>query len=259
MDIKNEHNTKRTSARAGYLSRIFKNPWRVLGVLVGLGIILFPTISNYITRNNNNKIIAAYSRSYHDNQQVWDAIDEYNKWLKTRDDPLSMVKDELAWYGKIYDAENTEGLIGHVDIEKINVHLPIYLGTHTEKDGEAVLHLPGTSLPSDKPGTNVAISGHTGHPISWLFSDLDQLKVGDEFEFTSLNLTFKYKVCDVSVVLPTDVENVLTVSDKNYCTLVTCTPFGINSHRLLVRGELQEIIEADHAAAADKQENSGNE
>lgn len=223
-----------------------KDPKRIVGVVLGLIIILSPFVSNGIIRWKNEKIMEGYNKVYRENESVWEKVEAYNDSLNNYDDPLSVVRnsEEYKEYGAIYDDDNPDGLIGFVDIDKVDVHLPIYLGNHKEKDGEAVLHVAGTSLPSKKAGVNFVISGHTGHPKAWLFTDLDRVEVGDEFSVTTLNLKFKYKVCKIMIVLPTETRDILPIEGKNCCTLITCTPFGINSHRLLVRGELLEVMPA---------------
>ena len=146
-----------------------------------------------------------------------------------------LSKDEEALYKKTLDVTGT-GIMGYVEIPKINVSLPIYHGDDQAILQIAIGHIPGTSLPVGGKGTHSVLSGHRGLPSARLFTDIDQLKKGDIFMLQVMDNTLTYKVDQISVVLPSDMSKLQIDSNQDYCTLMTCTPYGVNTHRLLVRG-----------------------
>ncbi|WP_202982873.1 class C sortase [Sharpea azabuensis] len=148
---------------------------------------------------------------------------------------LIQQKDEEALYKKTLDVTGT-GIMGYVEIPKINVSLPIYHGDDQAILQIAIGHIPGTSLPVGGKGTHSVLSGHRGLPSARLFTDIDQLKKGDIFMLQVMDNTLTYKVDQISVVLPSDMSKMQIDPNQDYCTLMTCTPYGVNTHRLLVRG-----------------------
>ncbi len=173
-------------------------------------------------------------RSGEENQALFDQADDYNARLKTLAFPF-MDYGEIEGYEDCLNVGGN-GVIGYITIEKIGVQIPIYHGVSEPVLNVAVGHLPGSSLPTGAPGTHTVLSAHRGLPSARLFTDLDKLAEGDTFLLTVLDQVFIYRVDQIRVVLPDQVEDLRIAEGKNYCTLVTCTPYGINSHRLLVRG-----------------------
>lgn len=207
--------------------------------LVGLGILFYPTLSNYYNEKNQVKSIYNYetilnSESKIDFDEILGNASEYNERLKKLSEPLLNYKKA----GKYNDYLNVngDGMIGYITIDKIKVELPIYHGTSNDVLNSSVGHLEGTSLPVGGLGTHSVLSAHRGLPSSKLFTDLDKLEVGDTFKITVLNKVLVYKVDKISIVKPTDVSNLKIDKNNDYVTLLTCTPYGINTHRLLVRG-----------------------
>ena len=212
----------------------------LLGVfLVGLSLLLYPSVSNYWNSITQSRAIVDYdtivkSLSPKDYTAYFERAEEYNSELKALPFPL-MEYQQISGYDDCLNAAG-DGVIGYIDIDKIQVKLPIYHGTDPSILNHACGHIQGSSFPIAGKGTHVAISAHRGLPSAKLFSDLDKLEVGDTFRITVLDKAFIYEVDQIKTVLPVDVSELLIDEEKELCTLVTCTPYGINSHRLLVRG-----------------------
>ena len=171
-----------------------------------------------------------------------DAADAYNRQLNTT--PNSFYKPDLvSGYAQTLDISGT-GIIGYITIPKISVELPIYHGTDEGVLQVAAGHLEGSSLPVGGAGTHAVISAHRGLPSAKLFTNLDELEVGDRFTITVLNRVLTYEVDQISIVLPTEIDQLLPTEGMDYVTLMTCTPYGINTHRLLVRGKRVETTES---------------
>lgn len=212
----------------------------LLGVfLVGLSVLLYPSISSYWNSITQSKAIVDYdtivkSLSPKDYTKFFEDAEQYNEELKNLKFPLTDYK-RLSGYEKCLNVAD-DGIIGYIDIDKIQVKLPIYHGTEPSTLNHACGHIEGSSLPIAGKGTHAAISAHRGLPSAKLFSDLDRLDVGDTFRITVMDKTYIYEIDQIKTVVPDDVSNLLIDKDRELCTLVTCTPYGINSHRLLVRG-----------------------
>lgn len=212
----------------------------LLGVfLVGLSVLLYPSVSSYWNSITQSKAIVGYdtivkSLSPKDYSEIFEKAEKYNEDLKNLNFPLSDYT-QLDGYEDCLNATG-DGVIGYIDIDKIQVKLPIYHGTNPSTLNHACGHIEGSSMPIGGKGTHAALSAHRGLPSAKLFSDLDKLEVGDIFRITVLDKTYIYEVDQIKTVLPNDVSDLLIEEDKELCTLVTCTPYGINSHRLLVRG-----------------------
>lgn len=212
----------------------------LLGVFsVGLCVLLYPSISSYWNSITQSKAIVDYdtivkSLSPKDYTKFFEDAEKYNEGLKSLNFPLTDYK-RLSGYEDCLNVAD-DGIIGYIDIDKIQVKLPIYHGTNQSTLNHACGHIEGSSLPIAGKGTHAAISAHRGLPSAKLFSDLDRLEVGDTFRITVLDKTYIYEIDRIKTVLPDDVSDLLIDKDKELCTLVTCTPYGINSHRLLVRG-----------------------
>ncbi len=208
--------------------------------IAGLTLLLYPTVSNYINTIHQSHVVSSYEEEVAKHQAtdytpILEAAKEYNATLAANPNRFLMTDEDSA----IYNAQLnplSNGIMGYVEIDKINVKLPIYHGTDESVLQVGAGHMAGTSLPTGGPGTHCAISGHSGLPSALLFTKLDQLTIGDHFTLHVLNETLTYQVDQILVVDPFDLTALEIVPDQNYCTLVTCTPYGINSHRLMVRG-----------------------
>ena len=211
----------------------------ILIFLVGLSVMLYPTVSDYINQKNQSRAVASYSEEVEnlsdvDYQAYFDAADDYNRRLAETPDAFYRP-EEVSGYTDTLDVSGT-GIMGYITISKIGVELPVYHGTSDGVLQVAAGHLEGSSLPVGGAGTHAVISAHRGLPSAKLFTNLDELEVGDTFTITVLDRVLTYEVDQISIVLPTETDNLKVVDGKDYVTLMTCTPYGINSHRLLVRG-----------------------
>ena len=213
----------------------------VLVLLVGLGFLLYPTVSDYLKTLAYNRAIENFKSSVValDDETYEDILAEaaaYNeKLLAIGKIRTSLKGEELAAYERQMVIDES-GVMGYVVIPKIHVSLPIYHGTSDAVLQSGVGHLEGSSLPIGGAGTHTVLSAHRGLPSAKLFTNIDQLAVGDTFTVRVLREVLTYEVDDVRVVLPSKVSALKVEKDGDYCTLLTCTPYGVNSHRLLVRG-----------------------
>ena len=201
---------------------------------VGISWLLYPVISEYINAKHQSKAIAASHMSEADYDEIFAEARAYNDAL-ARTEGAFYQPERVPGYLEALDITGT-GIMGYVTIDKIGVELPVYHTVETDVLQSAVGHLPGTSLPIGGEGTHAVLSGHRGLPSARLFTDLNKLEPGDLFTITVLNRVVMYRVDQVKIVEPTDVTDLQLIPGKDYCTLFTCTPYGINSHRLLVRG-----------------------
>ncbi|MDY2791805.1 MAG: class C sortase [Eubacteriales bacterium] len=220
--------------------------------LLGLGILLYPSVSDYWNSMHQTRAIGAYEdtlsgMTQKDYSEYFAQAEAYNAALASLPTPLTGYEvldtlEEVPKYRDVLDV-NGMGIMGYIDIDEIGVELPIYHGTDPSVLNVAVGHLEGTSLPVGGVGTHCVLSAHRGLPSARLFTDLDRLKVGDTFTLTVLNRLLTYQVDQVLIVEPDQVEALAIDPNEDYCTLVTCTPYGINTHRLLVRGRRVENAE----------------
>ena len=219
----------------------------ILIFLVGLSVMLYPSVSDAVNRKHQSRAVAGYAEEVEqlsdaDYQTYFDAADAYNRQLNTI--PNAFYKPDLvSGYAQTLDISGT-GIMGYITIPKISVELPIYHGTDEGVLQVAAGHLEGSSLPVGGAGTHAVISAHRGLPSAKLFTNLDELEVGDRFTITVLNRVLTYEVDQISIVLPTEVDQLLPTEGMDYVTLMTCTPYGINTHRLLVRGKRVETTES---------------
>lgn len=216
-----------------------------LGFLIGISVLLYPAFSNYWNAKTQSRAIVDYESVLEylepeDYSAIFQAAYDYNEALREIDFPL-MNYDEIPGY---YDTLKIEGtsIIGYVKIQKIGVELPLYHGTSDEVLNRGVGHLEGSSLPVGGESTHSVMSAHRGLPSAKLFTDLDRLEPGDTFQITVLDQVLTYQVDRVKVITPREIDDLQIVEGKDYCTLFTCTPYGINTHRLLVRGIRIETI-----------------
>ena len=232
-------------------SNILLTALLVLALLAGLSLLLYPTVSDWWNSMHQSRAIASYVESVVelDEEQydaVWQAAQEYNAALPDDDTRFLPGEEEQALYETLLNVGG-DGIMGYVEIEKIDVLLPIYHGTNEEVLQVAIGHIEGSSLPVGGAGTHTVISGHRGLPSARLFTDLDQLEEGDTFMLHILDETLTYEVDQIRIVEPDDISNLALEAGADYCTLVTCTPYGVNSHRLLVRGHRVETPEQDQS------------
>lgn len=219
----------------------------ILIFLVGLSVMLYPSVSDAVNRKHQSRAVASYAEEVEqlsdaDYQTYFDAVDAYNRQLNTT--PNAFYKPDLvSGYAQTLDISGT-GIMGYITIPKISVELPIYHGTDEGVLQVAAGHLEGSSLPVGGAGTHAVISAHRGLPSAKLFTNLDELEVGDRFTITVLNRVLTYEVDQISIVLPTEIDQLLPTEGMDYVTLMTCTPYGINTHRLLVRGKRVETTES---------------
>lgn len=211
----------------------------VLILLIGLSLLLYPTVSDWWNSFHQTRAIANYEEimaniSDEDYSHLFADALEYNRQLAAMDYPL-MYYEEVSGYYDLLDVTGN-GIMGYINIEKINVSLPIYHGTSEGVLQIAVGHVEGSSLPTGGEGTHCVLSAHRGLPSARLFTDLDKMEVGDTFVMTVIDRTLTYRVDQILIVEPHEVDALYAVDGQDYCTLVTCTPYGVNSHRMLVRG-----------------------
>ena len=216
-----------------------------LGFLVGICILLYPAFSNYWNSKTQSRVIVDYESVLEklepeDYSAIFQTAYDYNEALRAVAFPLR----DYAQVPGYHDALKIEGtsIIGYVKIDKIGVELPIYHGTSDAVLSRGVGHLEGTSLPVGGESTHSVMSAHRGLPSAKLFTDLDRLEIGDTFQITVLDQVLTYQVDQVKVITPREIDDLQIVEGKDYCTLFTCTPYGINTHRLLVRGIRIETI-----------------
>ncbi len=224
----------------------------VVILLAGLCLLLYPTVSDCWNRLHQSKVIADYDEAVSQLDdarcdELWQEAVEYNETLLGNPDRFKMTDEERARYEQLLDVSGN-GIIGSVDIPSIGCSLPVYHGTNEAVLQIAVGHIEGSSLPVGGPGTHCVLSGHRGLPSARLFTDIDKLEPGDRFSLRVLNKTLTYEVDKISIVLPYELDNLQIEEGADYCTLVTCTPYGVNDHRLLVRGHRVEGSASDDAA-----------
>ena len=213
-------------------------------LLAGVSLLLYPTISDYWNSFHVSQAVAVYAQDVEkldqaQYDQIWRKAKDYNTALLKRPNLISLSEEEKEVYKGLLDVNGT-GIMGSIEIPKIHLSLPIYHGTDEAVLQIAVGHLEWTSLPVGGPGTHCVLSGHRGLPSAKLFTNLDQMEIGDQFELHVLDELLTYEVDQILVVEPADVSALIIEAGKDLCTLVTCTPYGVNSHRLLVRGRRVE-------------------
>ena len=219
---------------------------RLVVILVGVGILVYPSISEYLSEKNSSRAVASYDDSVKELEEarinaLLDEASNYNKALASSSSGWNPKTDEhseilsLENYKKILNIKSN-GMIGYISIPKLNETIRIFHGTEEAVLQVGIGHLENTSFPVGGETTHAVLSGHRGLPTASLFTDLDRLQTGDIFYIKILNKTFCYSVDKISVVLPNEIEELSIQKGRDYVTLVTCTPYSVNSHRLLVRG-----------------------
>lgn len=241
----------------------------VVVLLAGLGLLLYPTIADYWNSFHQSRAIMSYAADVANmdteeyDKLIADAQD-YNRHLAETGINWEMSEEDLAEYNSLLDFTNT-GIMGYITIDRIDVSLPIYHGTSESVLQTSIGHIDGTSLPvgaasydpkeggvtDPAEGVHCVVSGHRGLPSARLFSDLDRLVEGDIFTLNILDDTYTYQVDQIRIVEPYDLSSLAIEKGKDYCTLVTCTPYGINTHRLLVRGHRVANAQGDLKVISD--------
>lgn len=211
-----------------------------IAMIAALGLIAYPTFSDWWNRMHQSYAVASYVEQTKDmsgaeRKAMLKAAHEYNERLAANGDRWHMTDAQKREYDETLDVTGT-GIMGYVTIPRIKVKLPVYHGTSDGVLQIAAGHLAGTSLPVGGATTHAVVSGHTGLPSARLLTGLDELQKGDTFAFHVLDETYTYQVDQISVVLPSEISKLNIESGADYATLITCTPYGVNSHRLLVRG-----------------------
>lgn len=211
----------------------------ILIFLVGLSVMLYPTVSDYVNQRHQSRALASYDETVNemsdaDYTAYFEAADAYNQRLAATPNSF-FTPEQVSGYDETLDVSGT-GIMGYITIPRIGVELLVYHGTSDGVLQVAAGHLEGSSLPVGGAGTHAVISAHRGLPSAKLFTNLDELEAGDTFTITVLDRVLTYEVDRISIVLPTETDLLQPVEGQDYVTLMTCTPYGINTHRLLVRG-----------------------
>lgn len=232
------------------MKKYFSTILLILMSFVGLGLLLYPTLSDYINSLHQSKAISAYAESVEnmdteEYEAMLSAARKYNAALAQSTQRYELTDEEERQYSQLLDVDGN-GVMGYIEIPSIDVSLPIYHGTSDSVLNSSIGHLDWTSLPVGGESTHCVLSGHRGLPSAKLFTNLDKLVIGDTFLLRTLDEVLTYEVDQILIVKPSDIEALQIVPGKDYCTLVTCTPYGINTHRLLVRGHrIENAEEAD--------------
>ena len=217
-------------------------------LLAGLSLLLYPLVSNYWNSIHQSQAIAAYMDDVSEVDDgtydaLWEEAQGYNASLLDDENRFFPDEEEQQQYEHLLSISN-DGIMGYIEIPSIDVTLPIYHGTSEEVLQVAIGHIEGSSLPVGGLSTHCVISGHRGLPSSRLFTDIDQLSEGDIFTLLVLDEALTYEADQIRIVEPDDISLLEIKEGEDLCTLVTCTPYGVNSHRLLVRGHRVENQEA---------------
>ena len=219
----------------------------LLVFVIGLSLLLYPTFSDWWNSMHQSRAVASYVEKVADidsdkYDRLWNDAWDYNASLRERSNSYTLTEEQKAEYDRLLDVGGI-GIMGYIEIPIIGVTLPIYHGTDEAVLQIAIGHLEWTSLPVGGESSHCVVSGHRGLPSARLFTDLDKLVVGDIFMFRVLDEILTYEVDQILIVKPNETEALVIEQGKDLCTLVTCTPYGINSHRLLVRGHRVENVE----------------
>lgn len=216
----------------------------ILMLLLGLSLLLYPTFADYWNSLHQTRAIATYAEEVavlDDDKyiELWQDAIAYNQSLTEKENQYYVDDESMVLYESLLNVIGN-GIMGSIEIPSIGCNLPIYHGVDESVLQVAIGHLEWTSLPVGGESTHCVLSGHRGLPSARLFTDLDQLQMGDTFMLHILDETLTYEVDQILIVLPYETDALLIEEGKDLCTLVTCTPYGVNSHRLLVRGHRVE-------------------
>lgn len=227
----------------------------ILIFVIGLSLLLYPGVSNFWNSIHQTYAIVDYEASLEglspiDYTAYFEAAEEYNQALAGLEEPLKNY-DRIDGYEDTLNIRGS-GMIGYITIPRIEVELPIYHGTSESVLSKAAGHLEGSSLPVGGENTHCVISAHRGLPSAKLFTNLDKMEVGDTFTMKILDRTLTYEVYEINVVKPEEIDKLSIQPEEDLCTLITCTPYGINSHRLLVQGIRVETAETQTSLAEEQ-------
>ena len=227
----------------------------VAAMFVGICLLLYPTVSDYWNSFHQSRAVMSYAEHVSDmNAEEYDRLlseaQAYNERFVENGLNWHLTEEEKAEYESVLNIDGS-GVIGYIRIPKIDVMLPVYHGTEENVLQTSIGHLEGSSLPVGGEGTHCLLSGHRGLPSARLFTDLDQLREGDTFTITVLNDTLTYEVDHIWIVEPEDLSHLTIEAGNDLCTLITCTPYGINTHRLLVRGHRIPNVDGGAMVVAD--------
>ena len=238
-----------------WVKRHFSSIALGLIMVIGISLLLYPTFSDYWNSFHQTRAIASYAEAVAeldevDYEKLWADAEAYNRTLVDRPGRWKPTDEERKQYESLLDVSGN-GIIGYIEIPEIKVSLPIYHGVDEGVLQIAIGHIEGSSLPVGGMDTHCVLSGHRGLPSAKLFSNLDELEEGDIFVLRVLDETLTYEVDQIRIVEPSDLSALEIEKGKDLCTLVTCTPYGINTHRLLVRGHRTENMASDVRVTAD--------
>lgn len=213
----------------------------VVVILVGVGVLSYPFVSNWYNDMISSKAVKDYNAvvtefDYSSIEEMREEARAFNESLASRSDQFSLTDKDLDTYFRLLDVTGT-GIMGYISIPKLDVKLPVYHGVSDTVLKDAVGHMEGSSMPVGGENTHVLLSGHRGLPSAKLFTRLDEMTVGDTFYLHVLDEVLAYEVCEVNTVLPEETDLLYLEDGRDLVTLITCTPYGLNTHRLLVRGE----------------------
>jgi len=215
--------------------------------VIGLSLLLYPSFADWWNSFTQTRAITTYSEVVAkmddaEYDKIWSAAWDYNQSLLDRPNDYLLSEEQQQTYESLLNIGG-DGIMGYIEIPKINVLLPVYHGTREAVLQVAVGHLEWTSLPVGGAGSHCVVSGHRGLPSARLFTDLDKIVEGDTFLLRVLDEVLTYQVDQIRIVEPDDTDDLLIIEGKDLCTLVTCTPYGINTHRMLVRGHRVDTVE----------------
>lgn len=225
------------------------------GLVVGIGLILYPSVANYWNTFHQTRAIMTYtdavsSMNEADYDEILSRAWEYNTHLGQTGIQWNMTDEQKKEYENMLRIDGSD-VMGYINIPKINVKLPIYHGTEETVLQTSIGHIEQTSLPVGGEDSHCSVSGHRGLPSARLFTDLDEIKEGDTWTMTVLNETLTYEADQIRTVKPDDLSELNIVSGEDYCTLITCTPYGVNTHRLLIRGHRIPNVDGSANVTAD--------
>ena len=212
----------------------------IVALLVGAAVMAYPSIADWWNSYHQSRAIADFIDIVNETDpeliaKMFADARAYNAKILQKPNPFIVTDEDMAEYMSLLDLSGT-GMIGYIQIQSIGVNLPIYHTTEESILQTSVGHMEWSSLPVGGESTHALLSGHRGLPSARLFTDLDRVNVGDVFTLTILNETLTYQIDQILIVEPNDTSDLQVVSGQDYCTLITCTPYGINTHRMLVRG-----------------------
>ncbi len=224
---------------------------------VGLAVLLYPTVSNYINSLNQGNAIAEYNQSVgklskQDYKTILEKANTYNAELLKKANRFKLSPEEQEEYNSVLNLSG-DGIIGYIEIEKLGIKLSIAHGMSESVLEKGIGHMEGSSIPCGGPGTHAVLVGHRALPSAKLFTDLDQMKEGDIFTLHILNLVLTYQVDQIKIVKPDHMGDLSIEEGKDYVTLVTCTPYAVNTHRLLVRGKRIATVKEDNDSEVKKE------